>query len=173
MNKLHKRRLYYIIFSAIGLTLAASFILFSLKQNINVFLTPSQISTVNSDYHFRLGGMVKKNSVVREKSGLGVSFIVTDLKKEISVHYIGILPDLFHEGKGVITEGRIDQQGIFQASQVLAKHDENYMPKNVYQVLRENKEGSSLIKTGLPRPAKRAGLAMTTSKALRENNHAA
>lgn len=139
MNKIHQRRLYFIGLFVLGLSIAAGLILYALKQNINVFLTPSQVTTshISSDYHLRLGGMVKPGSIVREKNGLGVHFIVTDTKKELSVYYVGILPDLFHEGKGVIAEGSINPEGVFVATQVLAKHDENYMPKNVYKTMRE------------------------------------
>jgi cytochrome c-type biogenesis protein CcmE len=133
MNKTHKRRLITISLLAVGISIAAGLILYSLKQNINVFLTPAQIAMTPppSDYHFRLGGMVKKNSVVRNKNDLAVEFTVTDLKRDLRVRYVGVLPDLFREGKGVIAEGSMNKDGIFTASQVLAKHDENYMPKNV------------------------------------------
>jgi cytochrome c-type biogenesis protein CcmE len=139
MNKIHKRRLYYVTLAAISLALATGLILYALKQNINVFLTPNQLTTahLSTDYHFRLGGMVKKGSVIREKNGLGVEFIVTDYKRDITVQYIGILPDLFREGKGVIAEGSLNANSVFIATQVLAKHDENYMPKNVYKAMRE------------------------------------
>jgi cytochrome c-type biogenesis protein CcmE len=133
MNIIHKRRLYYISLLIIGLALAVGLILYALRQNINVFLTPSQIITAQlaPEHHFRLGGMVKKGSVQRDAQGLGVQFIVTDLQKEIHVHYSGILPDLFREGKGVVADGRVNAQGVFIATQILAKHDENYMPKGV------------------------------------------
>lgn len=139
MNKIHKRRLYYVGFFALGIAIATGLILYALKQNINVFLTPGQVETAHlaTDYHFRLGGLVKNNSVVRDKSGLGVEFTVTDLKRDMRVRYVGILPDLFREGKGVIVEGSMNSQRIFIATQVLAKHDENYMPKNVYKAIRE------------------------------------
>lgn len=140
MNKTHKQRLYYVVFFAIGLTIATSLILYALKQNINVFVTPSQLITSNdTHYHFRLGGVVKKGSIVRDKEGLGVNFIVTDLKNEMLVRYVGILPDLFRENKGIVAEGNLNSQHIFIASVVLAKHDENYLPKNVYKALREGK----------------------------------
>lgn len=141
MNKIHKRRLYYLSFAAVGVAVAVGLILFALKQNINVFMTPQQLmnTKIAADYHFRLGGMVKKGSIIREKNGLGVQFIVTDFKKEVTVQYTGILPDLFREEKGVIAEGSLNAQGIFIATQILAKHDENYMPKNVYKALREGK----------------------------------
>lgn len=137
MNAIHQRRLMYISVFALGLALAAGLILYALKQNINVFLTPSQLTAtkVATDYHFRLGGMVKSGSVIRDKTGLGLSFVVTDLKRDLKVHYEGILPDLFREGKGVIAEGNLTPEGVFIATQVLAKHDENYMPKNVYQAI--------------------------------------
>jgi cytochrome c-type biogenesis protein CcmE len=139
MNKLQKNRLIYLSVTIFIVGIAASLILYALKKNINVFLTPSQITltTLPSSYHFRLGGIVKKNSVVRAKHNLQIAFVVTDLKKEITVYYNGVLPDLFHEEKGVIAEGYLDNKGIFQASQVLAKHDENYMPKKVYDALRK------------------------------------
>lgn len=140
MNHLHKKRLVYIGLFALGLTIASGLILYALKQNLNVFVTPTQLSThhFSPDYHFRLGGLVKPGSVMRDKNSLKVEFIVTDLKQDIKVHYVGILPDLFREGKGVIAEGNLNAEHLFIASQILAKHDENYMPKNVYQAMREN-----------------------------------
>lgn len=142
MNKIHQRRLMYVGLFALGLTIAASFIFYSLKQNMNVFLTPSQIQSAHlgDDYHFRLGGLVKQGSLQHEKEGLGVTFTVTDFKQDLTVRYVGVLPDLFREGKGVIAEGTLNTQGIFTATQVLAKHDENYMPKNVSQSLEQNRQ---------------------------------
>jgi cytochrome c-type biogenesis protein CcmE len=138
MNNIQKQRLYFVVLLALGLFMGTGLILYALKQNINVFLTPSQLTTksLSPDYHFRLGGLVKKGSLVREKEGLTVQFIVTDFKHDITARYVGVLPDLFREGKGVIAEGSINAQGIFIASQVLAKHDENYLPKNVYKAIR-------------------------------------
>ena len=140
MNVIHKRRLTYIILFITGLALAAGLILYALQTNINAFFTPQQLAAakIAPDYHIRLGGMVKNGSIVREKNNLAVQFILTDFKKDILVRYTGILPDLFREGKGAIAEGTLNAQGIFTASQVLAKHDENYMPKNVYKAMREN-----------------------------------
>lgn len=140
MNRLHKRRSYYLILFVIALALGVSLILYSLKQNINVFITPSQIinSKLSPEDHLRLGGLVKKGSLTREDKTLGVRFTVTDLNHDIIVYYHGVLPDLFREGKGVVTEGHLNHQGLFIADQVLAKHDENYMPKNVYEAMRRN-----------------------------------
>ena len=142
MNKLQTRRLYFFSIFLLGLGLAVGLILFALKQNINVFVTPSQITAKQrgSEYAMRLGGLVKLGSIKHDATGLGVSFIVTDYKQELPVHYQGILPDLFREGKGVIAEGTLNASGVFTASQVLAKHDENYLPKNVYRALREGKQ---------------------------------
>lgn len=133
MNSIHKRRLTFFSLLLCGLGLAIGLILFALKQNINVFLTPSELSAkkISNDHHFRLGGMVKKGSVVHEDKDLGIHFIVTDFKHDVSVHYKGVLPDLFREGKGVIATGKLNVNGTFMANEILAKHDENYMPKNM------------------------------------------
>lgn len=140
MNKIHQQRIFSIVIIAIGVSIAAGLILFALKKNINVFFTPSELSkqTLPSDYHFRLGGLVKKDSVKRQPNSLNVDFIITDHKQDTSVHYNGVLPDLFKEDKGVIVEGTLNPQGIVIADKVLAKHDENYMPKKVYDELRKN-----------------------------------
>lgn len=141
MNKIQKRRLTYVIIFLMGLTLAASLIFYALKQNLNVFVTPNQLASrhITSDYALRLGGMVKKDSVKRDPNSLRVEFVVTDFKKDVNVRYTGVLPDLFHEEKGVIVEGKMSAEGTFIATQVLAKHDENYMPKNVYEQMRQGK----------------------------------
>lgn len=133
MNKIHKRRLSIILFSALSITLAVTLILYALRQNINAFMTPSDIATAQlaPNYHCRLGGMVKNNSVIHEKQQLGVQFTVTDGQHDMTVHYNGVLPDLFHEGKGVIADGHLNQNGTFIATQVLAKHDENYSPRKL------------------------------------------
>lgn len=130
----------YVILFLCGLAIAASLIFYALKQNLNVFVTPSQLATesVSSHYKMRLGGMVQKNSVRRDANSLRVDFIITDFKHNIHVQYVGVLPDLFHEGKGAIVEGTLSNGGIFIATTVLAKHDENYMPKKVYDAMRRN-----------------------------------
>lgn len=137
MNRIQKRRLTYVIFFLVGLGIAAGLIFYALNQNLNVFVTPSQITARNTDYNMRLGGMVKKDSIKRDPHSLLVEFVVTDFKKDVTVRYTGVLPDLFHEEKGMIAEGKMNADGIFVATQVLAKHDENYMPKNVYQSMRQ------------------------------------
>jgi len=136
MNSIHKRRLYFLAVIAIAISIATSFVLYALKQNMNLFLTPTEIAAKHlpEDYHLRLGGMVKPGSLLRDKQGLGVQFVVTDTHQQILVRYHGILPDLFREGKGVVAEGNLNAQGEFIATQVLAKHDEKYMPKTVTKV---------------------------------------
>lgn len=141
MNKIQKRRLTYVIFFLVGLAVAASLIFYALRQNLNVFVTPSQLAEHSAaNTNLRLGGMVKKGSIKHDANSLQVEFVVTDFKSEVTVRYVGVLPDLFHEEKGMIAEGKINADGIFIAQQVLAKHDENYMPKNVYNALRQGED---------------------------------
>jgi cytochrome c-type biogenesis protein CcmE len=130
MNIIQKRRLTYLIILLIGVSIAIGIALFALKQNINLYYTPSEVITGHAPLHhtFRMGGLVKKGSVLHGKQGLQVSFVVTDLKKEVTVVYEGILPDLFHDGQGVVVQGQLLPSGSFRAEQVLAKHDEKYMP---------------------------------------------
>lgn len=111
-----------------ALGLAAYFVLNAFESNLVFFFTPSQVASGEApkDRPFRIGGMVKEGSVKRDN--LAVAFVVTDTAKEVSVFYTGILPDLFREGKGVVTQGKLGADGKFTASEVLAKHDENYMP---------------------------------------------
>jgi cytochrome c-type biogenesis protein CcmE len=138
MNKIHKRRLYYLGFFAVSITIATSLILYALKQNINLFLTPTQLTHVQlaTDYHFRLGGMVKPGSLIRRPDQLTIKFIATDFKHEVNVRYQGILPDLFREGKSMIAEGHLSKNKEFIASQILAKHDEKYLPQPAQQFMR-------------------------------------
>ena len=125
LNKQQRQRLYYVLILLAGIGLAAGLILYSLKQNINLFFTPSQAlsASLPADHNFRLGGQVKAGSLVREKDKLTVHFIMTDLKREIAVTYTGILPDLFKEGNGAIAEGHwSEDKREFIATQILAKH---------------------------------------------------
>ena len=112
--------------AAIGL--ASVFVLNALDSNIALYVTPSEVAAGKApkDKAFRIGGMVKEGSIKRD--GVTVNFVVTDTAKEISVAYTGILPDLFKEGKGAVVQGKLGPDGKFTASEVLAKHDENYMP---------------------------------------------
>ncbi len=132
MNRQRARRLSYIVLLVVGVASAAGLILYSLKQNINLFFTPTQALTtaLPQGHHFRLGGQVKPGSVVRDKSSLAVHFILTDMAHELAVMYTGILPDLFREGNGAIAEGYWStDKHYFIATQILAKHDEKYQPR--------------------------------------------
>jgi cytochrome c-type biogenesis protein CcmE len=133
-----QKRLAIIIGALSVLGLAAALVLFALRQEIVFFRTPSDLVNVPiaQGTRLRLGGLVEKGSVVRGE-GTKVSFAVTDTIETIKVSYEGILPDLFREGQGVVTEGAIDKDGSFVADNVLAKHDENYMPKEVADSLKE------------------------------------
>jgi len=113
-----------------ALAVAAGLILTAFQQNLVFFFTPSQVAANEAPHgkNFRIGGMVETGSVKRQADGLTVHFKVTDTAKSIPVVYRGALPDLFREGKGVVAQGRVGADGVFVANEVLAKHDENYMP---------------------------------------------
>ncbi len=137
MKPHRKKKLSIILFITAGLSLAVGVTLFALSQNINMFFTPTQVANgeVQVDTQFRIGGMVKENSIERASDSLKVAFVTTDFVSDVPIHYEGILPDLFREGQGIVAEGRMDGQGVFQASKVLAKHDENYMSPEVKAAL--------------------------------------
>jgi cytochrome c-type biogenesis protein CcmE len=120
----------WIVAGLAGLGIAAGLVLNAFQSNLVFFFTPSQVAANEAprDRAFRIGGLVEEGSVQRDKDALTVRFRVTDTAKTIPVTYTGILPDLFKEGKGVVAQGRIGPDGTFKASEVLAKHDENYMP---------------------------------------------
>jgi len=120
------------------LGVAGALVLNAFQDNLVFFFSPSQVAAREApqDRHFRLGGLVEAGSVRRADSGLTVHFVVTDGAPSIPVSYQGLLPDMFREGKGVVAQGRLDAQGHFQADQVLAKHDENYTPKEVADTLK-------------------------------------
>ena len=122
----------------VGCTIATGLTLLALRENINLFFSPSQIvdGTAPSNTTIRLGGMVVAGSIQRGDN-LGVTFVLTDLAEQVTVAYEGILPDLFREGQGIVTQGKLDSTGRFLAEQVLAKHDETYMPPEVNDALRK------------------------------------
>jgi len=119
------------------LALAAAFVLNAFQNNLVFFFTPTQVLKGEAPQNktFRIGGLVKVGSLQRD--GTDVSFLVTDTAQDIPVRYSGLLPDLFKEGKGVVAQGRLDAQGLMTASEVLAKHDENYMPPEAQHALDE------------------------------------
>ncbi len=136
MKPRHKRALM-IVGALATLAIAAVLILNALNSNIALYVTPSEVAAGKAPkgQTFRIGGMVKDGSLKRDE--LVVHFIITDLVKEIPVSYKGILPDLFKEGKGAVVQGRLNPDGQFIASEVLAKHDENYMPPEAKHALEQ------------------------------------
>ncbi|CAA7617175.1 cytochrome c maturation protein CcmE [Magnetospirillum sp. UT-4] len=133
-----QRRLYFVVLGLLAVGAAAALVLTALKEDIVFFFSPTEIveaKVPTEGRRIRLGGLVETGSVVKE--GASVRFTVTDGAHAVPVIYAGILPDLFREGQGVVTEGRMDK-GTFQAAEVLAKHDENYMPKEVADSLKKS-----------------------------------
>ncbi len=139
MNRKQKTRLVVILSIFFLVSTAIGLVLYALKQNINLFYTPTQLlaSPVTSEQMIRIGGYVKEHSVQYDASGQQVTFVVTDHKNEITVHYSGILPSLFREGQGVVITGKLTHNHFFSASEVLAKHDEKYMPWPLANELRK------------------------------------
>ena len=136
LSKKVKSRIFFLILSFAAAAMIIFIVLRSLEENVVYFLSPSEIynkTNITFDKTIRIGGLVKMNSI--SKNETSISFIITDLKKEIIVSYEGIVPNLFSEGKGVIAEGKLKDKKYFIASKILAKHDENYMPPEVSKAL--------------------------------------
>ena len=140
-----RRRMLFIGIILGGVALSAALGLQAFRENLLYFFSPTQIAQgeAPADKSFRLGGMVLEDSVAREPGSLTVSFVVTDFLNSVPVEYTGVLPDLFKEGQGVVTHGRIDASGRFVADEVLAKHDENYMPPEVADALADAREAGA------------------------------
>ncbi|MFO9236554.1 cytochrome c maturation protein CcmE [Legionella pneumophila serogroup 1] len=137
MTPVRRRKLFILLFALSVLSAAAALVLYALRQNISLFYTPTQIvaGEAPAKHHIRVGGMVEANSIVRAKKGLDVQFKITDFENTIVVTYSGILPDLFRVGQGIVAEGEVTDNHHFHATQVLAKHDANYMPPQVKSAL--------------------------------------
>ena len=137
MTPARKKRLGLIILMVTGVAIGLSFALKSLDENIMFFFSPSEVADGKApqDRLFRLGGMVVDGSVSRPGEGLTVVFDLTDNAESVTVEYTGILPDLFREGQGIVANGKLNSNGAFVAQEVLAKHDENYMPPEVKEAL--------------------------------------
>lgn len=135
-----RKRLYIVLAGLTMLGIAAALVLTAFNDSLVFFYTPSDLAEkpVASGQRVRLGGLVEEGSVVKAADGLTTSFVITDLSSTVPVSYTGILPDLFREGQGVVAEGTLEPDGTMLATEVLAKHDENYMPAEVEQALREN-----------------------------------
>jgi len=137
VNPKRKKRLLIVLFILGGVGISVGLTLYALSQNINLFYSPTQIADGEAPVgtRIRAGGMVVEGSVKRDDKSLRVEFEVTDFQNKVPVVYSGILPDLFREGQGIVAQGEMDASGKLQAVEVLAKHDENYMPPEVAEAL--------------------------------------
>jgi len=135
-----KRRLYLVLGGMSSLGLAVCLVIFAFQDNLVFFYSPTEIAKegVSSDQRIRVGGLVEEGSVISEGDGLTTRFRITDLSQTLSITYTGILPSLFREGQGVIVQGYLQNSTNFVADEVLAKHDENYMPPEVAEALKKS-----------------------------------
>lgn len=139
MHPVRRRRLIIILASLAAVAVAVGLVAYSLRGSINLFYSPIQIANNEAPLNKRikLGGLVKDGSVARSKDSLKVAFVVTDMEKEVDVVYEGILPDLFREGQGIVATGSLLSKTQFEATEVLAKHDETYMAPEVQAILKD------------------------------------
>jgi cytochrome c-type biogenesis protein CcmE len=140
MTPARKRRLYWVLGILAGVGIAGALALSAFQKNVMFFFDPTQVAAgeVKQGERFRLGGMVSKGSFHRQPGSLEINFVVTDFKHDLPVKYSGVLPDLFREGQGVVAHGKLGPDGVFMADEVLAKHDEKYMPPEVAKSLKRN-----------------------------------
>ena len=140
-----RQRMILIGLVATGVTVSAALALRAFQENLLFFFSPTQVAAGEApeDRAFRIGGMVLEDSIEREPGSLTLSFVVTDYANSVPVSYTGVLPDLFGEGQGVVARGRLDPGGGFVAEEILAKHDENYMPPEVAEALARSEEAES------------------------------
>ena len=136
------KRALAIVSGLAALGIASALVLNAFNSNLVFFFSPTQVLAHEAprDRSFRIGGLVEQGSLQREPTGLTIRFVVTDLAKRVPVTYTGLLPDLFKEGKGVVAQGKLGADGVFRAEQVLAKHDENYMPPEAAEALKKAKQ---------------------------------
>lgn len=135
--KPRQKRFVYIVVALVAVGVAVWLVLNALKNNVSLYFTPTQVYNKEAPqgHSFRIGGLVEQGSVKRETDGLTVHFVITDTHQSLPVVYKGILPDLFKEGKGVVAQGKMQADGVMHAEEVLAKHDENYMPPEAKDAL--------------------------------------
>jgi cytochrome c-type biogenesis protein CcmE len=146
MKRRHKR-IAFIVAGLVGLGIAAGLVLSAFQNNLVFFFSPTQIAAKQAPVGrtFRVGGLVEQGTLKRDNDGLTARFTITDTAKTIPVVYKGILPDLFKEGRGCVAQGHVGSDGVFYADQVLAKHDENYMPPQAGQAIDEAKAAKTLV----------------------------
>jgi len=145
--KSRQKRLMFVSLGLVGVAAAAALALSALRSNIAYFFSPSQVMAKEApaDHVFRLGGLVETGTLQRQSDGLTLTFVVTDNAEKVKVSYTGILPDLFSEGSGVVTKGKLGGDGVFYAEDVLAKHDEEYMPPEVAATLKPHADAAAAL----------------------------
>lgn len=152
-----QKRLAFIVGGITAVGMAAGLVLYALKDNVSLYFTPTQVyhKEAPQGRNFRIGGLVKEGSVRRESDGLTVHFEVTDTAQSMAVVYKGILPDLFKEGKGVVAQGKLGSDNVFHADEVLAKHDENYMPPEAKDALEKAQKNKNMQAASAVAPAQK------------------
>jgi cytochrome c-type biogenesis protein CcmE len=150
--KPRQKRFLFIAVGVVGVSMAVGLVLYALRGNVNLYFTPTQVFNNEAPIgrSFRIGGLVEEGSIKREKDGLTVNFVITDTHRSIPVVYKGILPDLFKEGKGVVAQGKVEAGGLMRAEEVLAKHDENYMPPEAADAMKQAEEAKAAAKVAMP-----------------------
>ncbi len=145
--KTRHKRLLLIVVGLVILGLVAALVLNAFRSNLVFFFSPSQVAAGEApqDRTFRIGGLVKENSIRREADGVTIAFVITDTAHDMPVRYKGILPDLFKEGKGAVAQGRFGEDKVFAASEVLAKHDENYMPPEAAKAVGDAQANKAMV----------------------------
>jgi cytochrome c-type biogenesis protein CcmE len=139
MNPIRKQRIYALIAIIVGSILAVYLVVTALSKNLNLFYSPTDLlnNDLSPETLIRAGGMVREGSIKRSDNSLSIEFVVTDFKNDLKIKYSGILPDLFSEKAGVVVQGYLEKEGTFRAIEVLAKHDENYMPPEVAKLMEQ------------------------------------
>ena len=139
MNPIRKQRIYALIAIVVGSILAVYLVVSALSKNLNLFYSPTGLlnNDLSPETLIRAGGMVREGSIKRSDTSLSIEFVVTDFKNDLKIKYSGILPDLFSEKAGVVVQGYLEKEGTFRAIEVLAKHDENYMPPEVAKLMEQ------------------------------------
>lgn len=147
-----QKRFTWILVGVALVAAAVGLVLFALKNNVSLYFTPTQVFNKEAPQarNFRIGGMVEEGSVQRQKDGLTVHFKITDTANAMEVEYKGILPDLFKEGKGVVAQGKLNEHNVFVAEEVLAKHDENYMPPEAMDAIQKAEEAKAAAGSATP-----------------------
>ena len=140
MHPVRRQRLFIVLFLVVFSSAAVALVVYALRGNINLFFPPAEVAAGKAPVGqpIRVGGMVAEGSVQRSDDSLEVRFDITDFQSTVPVVYVGILPDLFDEGQGAVASGELDEDGMLRATEVLAKHDENYMPPEVAEALEKS-----------------------------------